>query len=310
MTGTVQVEQRGNVLLATIANPPYALMDRDIVVELFKLVARADSDPTVGGVVLTGAHPTRFLAHFDVRLILGSAESSPRIGPQALRRAMTAISAAVKVPKAGALLERSPAAGLLAMMRMHGLMKAIQSSSAVWIAALNGDTGGGGCELSLACDQRFMADGDFFIAQPEIFLGFPPGAGGTQRLTRLLGASKALRICLGGEPMTPHEAMELGLIDRVVAPKALLDEAIAEAARLGKRPKHAIGAVKRAIHQGGSTTLDEGLRIEASEFLAAIGTPDSIAAQKAYVKRTKELGDLPVSDRALIKKVIQNGKFF
>ena len=310
MTGTIQVEQRDNVLLATIANPPYALMDRDIVVELFKLAERADRDPDIGGVVLTGAHPTRFLAHFDVNLILDSAENSPRISAVAARRAMAALAAALKLPKAGALLDRGPAAGLLALMRMHELMAAIESSSAVWIAALNGDTGGGGCELSLACDQRFMADGDYFIAQPEIFLGFPPGAGGTQRLTRLLGRSKALRTCLGGEPMSPREAADLGLIDRVVAPEALLSEAIAEAARLGRRPKQAIAAVKRAIHQGGSTTLDEGLRIEASEFLAAIGTPQSIAAQRAYVQRTKELGDLPVGDKALIKRVLERGRFF
>jgi hypothetical protein len=86
------------------------------------------------------------------------------------------------------------------MEQVRDVNLSIERCSAVWIAAVNGDTGGGGCELALACDFRYMADGEFSIAQPEILLGFPPGGGGTQRLTRLLGRRAALRICLDGGP--------------------------------------------------------------------------------------------------------------
>ena len=307
--GGIDVEQHGKVLLATIRNPPYALMTPRILRDLAALVQRVNSDPSVGAVVLTGAHPTRFLAHFDVRVILGSAEKSPRIKPSTAHRLLRFVSFVLKIPGGARLIQGGPLAGFVAMERMHELMRSIESSSAVWIAALNGDTGGGGCELALACDQRFMADGDFSIALPEIFLGFLPGTGSTQRLPRLVGTSKALRICLGGEPMSPQKALEAGLIDRVVPPAQLISVAMAEASKLGSRPKLAIGAVKRAIHHGASLPIEEGTRIEASEFLSVVSTPDSITAQRAYVKRMAELGDVPITDRKTVQEVLAKGRF-
>ncbi len=213
------------------------------------------------------------------------------------------------MPGAAKLLVRGPLAGLVGLATFMQTLLAIESCSAVWVAALNGDTGGGGCELALACDYRFMADGPYSIAQPEIFLGFPPGGGGTQRLTRLLGAARALHMCLEGTPKTPAEALAFGLVDRVVAPERLLEEAMEHATRLGRRPKAGIGAVKRAIRFGGSLPLEDGLRLEAGEFLAAISTPDSIEAQRAYVDRTKELGDVPIANPDIVAAVIERGRF-
>jgi enoyl-CoA hydratase len=154
-----------------------------------------------------------------------------------------------------------------------------------------------------------MSDGAFSLAQPEIFLGFPPGGGATQRLTRLLGRGAALRICLDGGPLTPREAQEIGLVDRVLAPEELHDAVIAEASRLGRQPKHAIGAIKRAVNVGGSLPLVDGLRMESAEFLSAIATPESIAAQEAYVRRTEELGELPIGVPEETERVLQRGRF-
>ena len=154
-----------------------------------------------------------------------------------------------------------------------------------------------------------MADGPYSIAQPEILLGFPPGGGGTQRLTRLLGAGKALHMCLEGTPKTPAEALAFGLVDRVVAPERLLEEAIEHAARLGRRPKAGIGAVKRAVRFGGSLPLEDGLRLEAGEFLSAISTPESIEAQRAYVDRTNELDDVPIANPDIRAAVTERGRF-
>jgi enoyl-CoA hydratase len=309
MSGSVAVEQRGNVLIATLSNPPTALMDNEIVVGLLALARRADADPDVGAVVLTGDHPTRFIAHFNVAEILSGAEQAPRLSKQMLRAGLRATGAALRVPGAAKLLVRGPLAGFIGLETFTQTLLAIESCSAVWVAALNGDTGGGGCELALACDYRFMADGPYSIAQPEIFLGFPPGGGGTQRLTRLLGAGKALHMCLEGTPKTPAEALAFGLVDRVVAPERLLEEAVEHATRLGRRPKAGIGAVKRAVRFGGSLALEDGLRLEAGEFLAAITTPDSIEAQRAYVDRTKELGDVPIANPDILAAVIERGRF-
>jgi enoyl-CoA hydratase len=309
MTGSVAVEQRGNVLIATLSNPPMALMDSDIVVDLFALARRADSDSDVGAVVLTGDHPTRFVAHFNVEDILSAAEQAPHLSKQMLRAGLRATGAALRVPGAAKLLTRGPFAGLAALETFTQTLLAIESCSAVWIAALNGDTGGGGCELALACDYRFMADGPYNIAQPEIFLGFPPGGGGTQRLTRLLGAGRALHMCLEGTPKSPADALAFGLVDRVVAPERLLGEAVEHATQLGRRPKAAIGAVKRAVRFGGSLPLEEGLRLEAGEFLSAISTPESIEAQRAYVDRTNELGDVPMANPDIRAAVTERGRF-
>src|SRR5689334_17339021 len=84
MPGSITVEERGRVLVATLANPPHGLMDRDMVEALGAVVARAETDPEVGGVVLTGAHPERFVAHYDVGELLAGAEGSPAVGPAAL----------------------------------------------------------------------------------------------------------------------------------------------------------------------------------------------------------------------------------
>ena len=104
-----------------------------------------------------------------------------------------------------------------------------------------------------------------------------------------------------GTPKTPADALAFGLVDRVVAPERLLEEAVEHATRLGRRPKAGIGAVKRAVRFGGSLPLEDGLRLEAGEFLSAMSTPESIEAQRAYVDRTNELGECrsptPISAR-------------
>jgi enoyl-CoA hydratase/carnithine racemase len=308
-TKTVLLEQHDNVLVARLHNPPSALMTVEMVRELGALARRADADPSVGAVVLTGTHASRFLAHFDVRLIHGGAKRSPRLSARVLRAGLRVTGAALKAPGGSALLARSPLVGLMAWERMKDVFRAIETSSAVWVAALNGSAGGGGYELALACDYRFMADGPHRISQPEIFLGFPPGSGGTQRLARLLGGRRALHLCLEGTPVGPADAREAGLVDRVVPPDALLQEAIAHASQLGRRPKTAIRAVKRAVREGASLPLEKGLRYEGAEWLAATTTAESLDAQRAYLARTEELGDVPGLDPATIEETAARGRF-
>lgn len=307
--GTIDVEQRSTVLIGTLDNPPHALMDRGTVAALDALVTRAEEDDAVDAVVLTGSHPERFVAHYDVAEILEGVRSSPAVGPGLARASVRAVSTARRLRGADAGLSRTPLAGLAELDRFHQVFLRMNRCGAVFVAAINGSAQGGGCELSLACDVRLMAAGEHGIGQPEIFLAFPPGAGGTQRLARLLGSAKALRVVLDGKPMSPEEAAELGIVDRIVPASELLEVAIAEARRLGSRPKAAVAAVKRAVYEGGSLPLAEGLRLEASQFLATAAAPESIAAMEAYVEQFERSGELPLYDPATVARVDAEGCF-
>ena len=307
--GEVRTELRGRVLLATIDNPPHGLMDASIVDGLEAVVSRAESDNGVGAVVLTGAHPERFVAHYDVGELLAGARSSPRVSAGAASASLRAVGALRRVPAVEAALERTPAAGLVALERFHEVLSRMGRSGAVFVAAINGSAMGGGCELSLACDLRLMAEGDLGIGQQEILFAFPPGGGGTQRLARLLGTARALRLILDGGPLTPSEAADLGLVDEVVAPEELLDRAVALGERLGSRTKHAVGACKRLVYEGGSLPLADGLRLERAEFLAGLGSAEAEEAMAAYVERLERTGELPGYDPEAIERALSEGRF-
>jgi enoyl-CoA hydratase len=307
--GQVRTEQLGRVVVATLDNPPHGLMDAGIVDDLEVLVGRAERDDTVGAVVLTGAHPERFVAHYEMRELLEAARGSPSVGPRAAAASMRAVGALRRVPSVEEALKRSPAAGMVALVRFHEILLRMNRCGAVFVAALNGSAMGGGCELALACDVRVMADGDYGIGQPEILFAFPPGGGGTQRLTRLLGAGRALRIVLDGGPLTPAEAAELGLVDEVAPGDEVVERAVAVAERLGSRPKLAIGACKRAVYEGGSLPLPAGLRLERAEFLAALSTHEAGQAMAAYVAEFERTGELPGYDRAAMERALGAGRF-
>lgn len=305
----VIVEERAGVLVVTLDNPPHGLMDAGTVAGLDAVVTRAEREAPVRGVVLTGSHPERFVAHYDVRELLEGADASPAVGRGAALASLRAVGALRRIPGASDALERSPAAGLVAVERFHELLLRMNRCGTVFVAALNGSALGGGCELALACDVRVMADGDFGIGQPEILLGFPPGGGGTQRLARLLGSAGALRLVLDGGPVSPGRAAELGLVDEVVAPAGVVDRAVEIARRLGARPKAAVAASKRAVYEGGSLPLADGLRVERAEFLAALGDPQARAAMAAYVAELDRTGELPAYAGDALERALASGRF-
>jgi enoyl-CoA hydratase/carnithine racemase len=306
---TVKAAQHGRVLLVRLDNPPLALMDESMVEGIASVLARVERDPEIGGVVLTGSHPTRFLAHYDVGELLDVARSSPSLSPRAARAVLRVTELVRRLPRGDRMLRRTPLAGVALLERIHEVLSWIQRSPAVWVAAVNGSALGGGCELALACDVRYMAAAEHVIGQPEIMLGFPPGGGGTQRLARLLGPARALRTIIDGRPLSPERAAELGIVDHVVEPEWLIELALAEAARLGARPKAAIGACKRAVYWGGSRPLDEGLLLERSEFLSGLGTEDAVRAMSAYVDATNRNGELPAYDPTLVADAFERGRF-
>jgi enoyl-CoA hydratase/carnithine racemase len=151
------------------------------------------------------------------------------------------------------------------------------------IAAVNGYALGGGCELALSADLRFAAE-DAVLGQPEVLLGIIPGAGGTQRLTRLVGPARAKDLIFTGRFVKADEALRIGLVDRVVPAEKVLEEAVAYAAQFSGGAALAIRAAKECIDRGGETDLDTGLEIERQQFAAIFATEDRTRGMTSFVE--------------------------
>jgi enoyl-CoA hydratase/carnithine racemase len=151
------------------------------------------------------------------------------------------------------------------------------------VAAITGYALGGGCELALCCDLRFAAD-DAQLGQPEILLGIIPGAGGTQRLTRLIGPSRAKDLIFSGRFVKADEALALGLVDRTFPADRVYDEAVAWAKQFGGAATYALRAAKESIDRGLEVDLETGLEIERQQFAALFATEDRGIGMSSFVE--------------------------
>jgi len=163
-----------------------------------------------------------------------------------------------------------------------GTLDAWATIPRVTIAAVNGFALGGGCELALACDLRVAAD-DARFGQPEILLGIIPGGGGTQRLPRLVGPSRAKDMVLTGRQVPADEALRIGLADRVVPAADVRDAALAWAAELARGPLVAQALAKRAIDDGLDGPLAAGLELEQELFGEVFATEDAGAGVRSFL---------------------------
>jgi enoyl-CoA hydratase/carnithine racemase len=164
------------------------------------------------------------------------------------------------------------AAGVADRFRAAG--DALTAFPRVVIAAVNGYALGGGCELALACDLRVIAE-DARMGQPELLLGVIPGGGGTQRLARLVGVSRAKDLIFTGRQVHADEAHSIGLADRVVPPERVLDEAMALASSLARGAVGAQALAKRAIDDGLDQSIDLAMQTEKEAFIASFATEDA-----------------------------------
>jgi enoyl-CoA hydratase/carnithine racemase len=151
------------------------------------------------------------------------------------------------------------------------------------VAAVTGYALGGGCELALCADVRFAAE-DAVLGQPEILLGIIPGAGGTQRLTRLVGPSRAKDIIFTGRFVKADEALAIGLVDRVFPADRVYEEALAWARRFAGAATYALRAAKEVIDQGLEADLETGLAIERQQFAALFATDDRRIGMTSFVE--------------------------
>jgi enoyl-CoA hydratase/carnithine racemase len=167
---------------------------------------------------------------------------------------------------------------------IRGAIDAVASARFVTIAVLNGLALGGGLELALACDLRIAAAG-ITLGLPESRVGAFPGAGGTQRLPRLIGVSRALHLMLSGEPVTSDYALSIGLVNEVVALEELDARARSFAQMLAGRSGPAIAAIKRLVHEGIELPLAEGLRTESAALPDILGSRDYAEGLAAFSER-------------------------
>jgi enoyl-CoA hydratase/carnithine racemase len=150
------------------------------------------------------------------------------------------------------------------------------------IAAITGFALGGGLELAMCADFRIAGD-NAKLGQPEILLGIIPGAGGTQRLPRLIGVSRAKELVFGGHMISAEQALSIGLVNQVVPPAMVLETALAWANKFSGGPKLALAAAKRAIDTGANVDLRTGLSIESTEFAALFATEDQKSGMNSFV---------------------------
>ena len=259
----IDTRREGATLVATLNNPPKNFLNAPMVVELTALVASLADDPEVRALVFTGGVEGIFITHYDVGEL---STLSDRIQDTAA--------------DPGAPGDFHP---------MNKLLLAIQDLPQPVIAAINGNVMGGGCELSLACDFRYMAKGPYVIGLPEVRVGILPGAGGTQRMTRLLGTARALELMLLGNTLDPESAERVGLIHRAVEPGQLMPEALALAAELAQRPATSLAMIKQCILKGSEMPLLDGLQFEQAAFWKTMRSDDAQALMKRYLQSEDRL---------------------
>jgi enoyl-CoA hydratase len=239
--------------IATITvNRPDKLnaLDDRTVRELGEAIDEARSRDDVGGVILTGSGTKAFVAGADI----------------------------------AELAEQGPLDGRQRALDGQRVLSRLEDSPKPVIAAVNGYALGGGCELALACHLRIASDNARF-GLPEVKLGICPGYGGTQRLPRLVGKGRALQLILTGDMIDAAEAYRIGLANAVVPAAELLDTARALLGKMLAQGPIAVALAIDAVNRGLETTLDEGLRIEASHFGLLAATSDMREGMRAFLEK-------------------------
>jgi len=254
MDDILTMELDGPIAILTLNRPAVLnALNANLLAMLEEALDAFTGDPTLRAVILTGAGDRAFAAGADIG-------------------ELAALGGAV--------------AGEHKARTGQRVTQLIESLPVPVIAAVNGFALGGGCELAMACDFRIASENAKF-GQPEVSLGVPPGYGGTQRTSRLLGAGMALFMCLTGEMIDAAEALRIGLVQRVVPAAELRAEALRIAKGIATRAPLAVAATKRAIREGAALPLAAGLALEALHFGTMVGTADFREGTRAFLDKRK-----------------------
>ena len=247
----INFSSENKIAIIAINNPPANALSSKVMEELDDSVDAVLKDDDIKVAIITGTGGVIFVAGADIKEIAN-------IENAAKGQELTAKGQAV--------------------------LNKIEQSEKPFIAAINGLTLGGGCELAMACHIRIASDMTKF-GQPEINLGIIPGFGGTQRLPRLVGSGKAAEIILTGDMVTAKEAHRIGLVDKIVPPDDVLKQAKGIARRITSKGKLAIAAALKSMNRGLKTSLEEGLRIESEIFGKVCETEDKKEGVSAFLEK-------------------------
>ena len=257
---TIDVQRDAGIVTCTLSNPPKHTLTAAGVFKLHQLLDELATDPSVRVLVLTGAAPGVFVAHYEVGELADTAE------------------------RAQGKTERETAQEGPQLHAMHELCLRLEALPAITIAALNGNAAGGGLELALACDFRLLADGPYRLGLPETSVGIIPGAGGTQRLTQLLGRARALDLILHARLVDPAQALSLGLVHRLFGEASFGEDVAAFAKDLAQRAPVALASAKEAIYRGGQAdSMANALLVEQACFDRAMRSEDAAGAMRAWL---------------------------
>ena len=249
------ITKSNHVATCIMSNPPTHTMVAPEVEEIHQFLDDVEADKNIRVVLFKGQQDGIFIAHYEVGELAASAEKN--------------LAADIK-PKASSKLHA-----------MHRLCLRLERLNAITIAAINGNAAGGGCEITLACDFRLMMDGEYRYGLPETSVGIIPGAGGTQRMARLLGTAKTLDLIIHAKTMSPATALELGLIHRLYPKESFHTDVEAFVEDIVNRAPVALIAAKHAIHQGVQLPMEEALAFEQTQFDKASTTKDAAGVMRA-----------------------------
>jgi enoyl-CoA hydratase len=243
------------VAVISINNPPVNALSSAVIEQLSEVIDEIQSDSEVVAVIITGGGIKAFVAGGNIKEF-----------PEWMGRG--AAYAEVK-----------------SLCLQHPLNK-IENLAKPTIAAMNGVALGGGCELALSCDLRIVEE-QIQIGLPEITLGLFPGAGGTQRLPRLIGMGKAKEMMFTGKPVTAIEAKQIGLVNEVVPQGKALERAKEIARHIAGFSLPVLSFMKKAIDEGNALSIEQGLQVEAKYFGEVFQTTDVREGVEAFIEKRR-----------------------